>query len=84
MRIAITHLFSGKGGSMELVLIETFDSKLEAQGLFQLLEQNDIPFIQQSEDAGGKLGSLVIVSGVKVYVHKNDAERVRALMASTN
>lgn len=63
-----------------MILVDTFKSKREAQNLINLLEENNIPFIQKSEDAGGKYGSFVCLSGVQIFISEDDVEKLKDLL----
>ncbi len=62
-----------------MILVDTFQTKQDAFPLITMLEENDIPYIQKSEDLGGKLGSTILPSGVKIYVSEEDIEKVHKL-----
>ena len=63
-----------------MVLVDTFKTKQDASGLINMLEENNIPFIQKSEDLGGKLPVVILPSGVKIFVSEEDFEKVNALI----
>ncbi len=65
-----------------MVVVDRFTNKRDAFDLISLLEKNNIPYIQQSEDLGGKLGSFYLPSGVKILVSEDDIEKVNALIHS--
>ena len=66
-----------------MVLVEKFDSKADSVYLTNLLDKNDIPFIQKSEDGGGKFGSFVFSSGVMIFVSDEDIDKVQKLINMT-
>jgi transcriptional regulator with XRE-family HTH domain len=62
-----------------MVLVDTFKTKQEAFGLINMLEENNIPFIQKSEHMAGMPQSYIDPYGVKVYVSEEDFEKVNSL-----
>lgn len=64
----------------KMVLVDTFQSKQDAFGLIDLLEKSNIPFIQKSEDLGGKLPGVILPAGVKIFVSDEDIEKVNDLI----
>jgi hypothetical protein len=72
--------FGPRRRKMELVLLDSFKTKQEAIGLISLLDENNIPFIQKSEDGGGKFGGVLLTSGVKVFISKEDIEKVQKII----
>ena len=63
-----------------MVLVDKFQTRQDASGLISMLEENNIPFIQKSEDLGGKLPAVILPSGVKIFVSEEDFEKVNALI----
>jgi len=63
-----------------MTLVDTINSKAESIYLTDFLEKNNIPFIQKSEDGGGKYGSLIFSSGVKIFVSDEDIDKVQNLI----
>lgn len=61
-----------------MVLVDRFKTKRDAAGLIDLLEKNNIPYIQKSEDGGGKIGTSLF-SDVKILVSENDIDKVNEL-----
>ena len=51
-----------------MILVETFNNKADALKLIDVLDRNNIPYIQKSEDAGEKYGSFIFSSGVQVFI----------------
>lgn len=62
-----------------MVLVDTFRTKQEAFDLLNMLEENNIPYIQKSEHMAAMPQSVIDPYGVKVYVSKEDIEKVNSL-----
>lgn len=62
-----------------MVVVDRFKTKRDAAGLIDLLEKNNIPYIQKSEDGGGKIGTFLF-SDVKILVSKNHIDKVNDLI----
>ncbi len=63
-----------------MVLVDKFQTRQEAFNLINMLEENNITYIQKSEQQAGMPQSYIDPYGVKVYVSEEDFEKVNALI----
>lgn len=66
--------------SEEMVLIGVFSGAAEAAIVRGRLMEAGIETMVAIDDAGGMIPSLQIATGVRLYVHPEDAERAQALL----
>lgn len=55
----------------------TFQSRLEARALTELLEEEDIPYMVKADDCGGVMPNSSIFFAVYVLVGEEDLARAR-------
>lgn len=60
--------------------LAAFNSRFDAGFLTQLLDEHQIPWIIQADDAGGMFPTSVNFDSVKVYVSKDDFEKAVKVM----
>ncbi|HOE07320.1 MAG TPA: DUF2007 domain-containing protein [Treponemataceae bacterium] len=63
-----------------MVLVDKFQTRQEAFDLINMLEENNITYIQKSEQMAGWPQSYIDPYGVKVYVSEEDFEKVTSLI----
>jgi hypothetical protein len=64
----------------ETVVVATFSYRHEAEFALATLRANDIDGVMLADDAGGAYAGLSFSNGVRVLVHRDDAERARQLL----
>jgi Putative prokaryotic signal transducing protein len=69
--------------NIELVVVGTFLNKIEAELAQGALEAAEIESMVQSDDAGGMRPHLWM-SGVKLLVRADDAERATKVLSQSN
>lgn len=60
-----------------MLLLETFNTRIQANLLLNILDQNEIPYILKADDCGGARPELSLISGVKVFVSVSDSLRIK-------
>lgn len=67
----------------DFVLAKVCESRLQADILKGYLESEDIEVIIKADDAGGMLPSLASLSGVYLFVPKNDLSKAQEIINTT-
>jgi hypothetical protein len=65
---------------MELVIVQTFVDRIEAELAHSALEAAGIPSMLRSDDAGGLLPHMTLTNGVALLVRAEDAQAAAAIL----
>ena len=67
----------------DLVLLKTFPSEIEAELFKSILEGEGIPALLVKDDCGGSYPELQWARGVRLLVRREDLERARRCLGSS-
>jgi hypothetical protein len=65
---------------MELVVVQTFVDRIEAELAHSALEAAGIPSMLRSDDAGGLRPHMTLTNGVALLVRAEDAQAAAAIL----
>jgi hypothetical protein len=66
----------------DAVVLETFPNRIAAEMAAGLLQSEGIEALVRADDAGGAYPMLQFISGVRLYVAKEDEFRARQVLAA--